>query len=52
VQGNVLLDLDLPNLIVTPHCAWASREARQRLINLTAANIRHFLDGSLKRYIV
>ncbi|HVL01578.1 MAG TPA: D-2-hydroxyacid dehydrogenase [Dongiaceae bacterium] len=52
VNGNLLLDLDLPNLIVTPHCAWASREARQRLVNLTADNIRHFIDGTLKRYLV
>lgn len=52
VNGNVLLDLDLPNLIITPHCAWASREARQRLINLTADNIRNFIDGTLKRYVV
>ena len=28
-DGNPLLDLDLPNLIVTPHVAWASREAMQ-----------------------
>ncbi|NPU92715.1 MAG: D-2-hydroxyacid dehydrogenase [Gammaproteobacteria bacterium] len=52
VNGNVLLDLDLPNLIITPHCAWASQEARQRLINLTADNIRNFIDGTLKRYVV
>ena len=52
VNGNVLLDLDLPNLIVTPHCAWASREARQRVIDLTADNIRGFIDGSLQRWVV
>lgn len=52
VNGNVLLDLDLPNLIVTPHCAWASREARQRLINLTADNVRHFIMGTLQRWVV
>ena len=52
VKGNVLLDLDLPNLIVTPHCAWASREARQRLIDLTADNIRGFVNGNLQRWVV
>ena len=26
-QGNVLLDADLPNLLITPHVAWASIEA-------------------------
>jgi len=30
-EGNVLLDLELPNLIVTPHVAWASQEAMQLL---------------------
>lgn len=51
VNGNVLLDLQLPNLIVTPHCAWASREARQRLIDLTADNIARFMDGTLDRWV-
>jgi len=45
-NGNVLLDADLPNLLVTPHVAWASRQARQRVIDFTADNIRAFLDGS------
>lgn len=44
VNPNPLLALDLPNLIITPHCAWASREARQRLIDKTALNIRYFLS--------
>lgn len=52
VNGNVLLEIELPNLIVTPHCAWASREARQRLIDLTAENIRHFMDGTQSRFVV
>ncbi len=33
------------NLIVTPHIAWAARSARQRIIDLTADNIRAFLSG-------
>lgn len=40
-----LLQADLPNLIVTPHNAWGAREARQRLVNGTAENIRQFLAG-------
>ena len=40
--GNPLLDPTIPNLIVTPHIAWASREARQRLVNEIAANIDAF----------
>jgi len=43
VNGNPLLTEGIPNLILTPHCAWASREARQRLINLTAENISRFI---------
>jgi glycerate dehydrogenase len=35
--GNPLLEPDIPNLIVTPHVAWASREARQRVIEEIAA---------------
>lgn len=51
VNGNVLLDLQLPNLIVTPHCAWASREARQRLIDLTADNVARFMAGTLELWV-
>jgi glycerate dehydrogenase len=40
-----LLAPDIPNLTVTPHCAWASREARQRLIDGVAANIAAFAAG-------
>ena len=38
-NGNPLLADDIPNLIVTPHSAWASREARQRIVGITAANL-------------
>jgi len=41
-----LLAGDIPNLILTPHIAWASREARQRLTDQLAANIRAFVNGS------
>jgi len=40
-----LLTADIPNLIVTPHSAWASRGARQRVLDGVAANIRAFIDG-------
>lgn len=46
VDGNVLLDADLPNLIVTPHIAWASRESRQRVVDIVAGNIEAYLAGS------
>jgi len=31
--------LDNPNVILTPHVAWASQESRQKLVNLIAENI-------------
>jgi len=33
------------NCIVTPHIAWATKEARTRLLNMAAANVRAFIDG-------
>lgn len=44
-KGNPLLDSSIPNLIVTPHSAWASREARQRIVQMTVNNIDAFLAG-------
>ncbi|WP_417513082.1 D-2-hydroxyacid dehydrogenase [Marinobacter sp.] len=38
-NGNPLLAGDIPNLIITPHSAWASREARQRIVEITAQNL-------------
>ena len=37
--------LSAPNIVVTPHLAWAAREARQRLMRTTAENVRAFLEG-------
>jgi len=37
--------LGAKNCIVTPHIAWASKEARTRLLNTAIANVRAFLDG-------
>jgi glycerate dehydrogenase len=44
-QGNILLDLRLPNFIVTPHVAWASREAMQVLADQLIDNIDAFAAG-------
>ncbi|MBI3772623.1 MAG: 2-hydroxyacid dehydrogenase [Gammaproteobacteria bacterium] len=46
MRGNLLLENDIPNLIVTPHIAWASHESRQRLVNEMALNIAAFLAGT------
>jgi glycerate dehydrogenase len=49
--GNPLLDPQLPNLIVTPHIAWASREARQQIIDQTTENIHAFKTGRPVRVV-
>ncbi len=50
--GEPLLDPDIPNLIVTPHVAWAAREARQRCLDEMAANIRDFIGGGRRSRVV
>ncbi len=43
--GSPLLAADIPNLIVTPHIAWASRESRRRLVASLQENIEAFGAG-------
>ena len=50
--GSPLLAADIPNLIVTPHIAWASRESRQRLLDEVAENIRAFDAGQVRNRVV
>jgi glycerate dehydrogenase len=38
--------LAAPNCFITPHQAWATRAARQRLMNVTLENLRGFLAGT------
>ncbi len=45
VKDNLILCEMPPNLIVTPHIAWASRESRQRLLDQLAGNIGNFLQN-------
>lgn len=45
VAGNPLLDAQLPNLVITPHSAWGSREARQRIVKQLAENLLHGSGG-------
>ena len=44
-DGNILLDLKLPNFILTPHVAWASQEAMQILADQLIDNIEAFVAG-------
>jgi glycerate dehydrogenase len=50
-EGNPLLAADIPNLIVTPHTAWASRESRQRLLDQVALNIEAFAAGEARNRV-
>ncbi len=50
-KGNALLDADLPNLIVTPHIAWASREAMQTLADQLVDNLEAFVKGEPRNLV-
>jgi glycerate dehydrogenase len=50
--GHPLLEPGIPNLLLTPHVAWAAREARQRCVNEMAAAIRDFRDGGRRGRVV
>ena len=45
-DGNPLLKARLPNLTVTPHIAWASQEAANRLFDILLDNINRFVAGN------
>jgi len=49
--GNPLLAPDIPCLLITPHNAWGSREARQRIVAQLAENTSAFLAGKPIRVI-
>ncbi|MGZ5484000.1 MAG: D-2-hydroxyacid dehydrogenase [Pyrinomonadaceae bacterium] len=44
-HGSPLLDLSLPNFIITPHVAWASDEAMQTLADQVIDNLEAFVAG-------
>jgi len=46
-----LLTSGLPNLIVTPHIAWAAKEARQRSLDEIAKNIACYLEGEPRNVV-
>jgi len=49
--GNPLLDPDLPNFILTPHNAWASAQAQQRMADELVANIEAFVHGTPRNLV-
>lgn len=51
-NGNPLLKARLPNLIVTPHMAWGSEEARHRLFAILLENINRFAAGQPQNVVV
>lgn len=50
-QGNPLLDLNLPNLIITPHIAWTSRQAQEILAEEVVKNIEAFAAGKPRNIV-
>ena len=51
-HGNPLLSARLPNLIITPHMAWGSEEARNRLFDILVDNINGFFAGKPQNIVV
>lgn len=49
--GNPLLEADLPNLIVTPHNAWASKQAMQTLADQLIDNLEAFVRGEPRNLV-
>jgi glycerate dehydrogenase len=45
-HGSALLDVDLPNLLITPHIAWASQESLQRLADQLIDNLEAYARGT------
>ena len=50
-QHNPLLTARLPQLIITPHMAWASTAARQRMVLQLKANIDAFIQGKVQNQV-
>lgn len=48
---NPLLASNIPRLIITPHCAWGSREARQRIVGQLAENAHGYFNAAPRRLI-
>jgi len=51
LDGDALLESHLPNLIVTPHIAWASRQAMRTLADQLIDNLEAFVRGEPKNLV-
>ncbi len=43
--------INLDNVIVTPHIAWAPRESRQRLLGVTVSNLKSYMAGQIENRV-
>jgi glycerate dehydrogenase len=50
-DGNPLMQVDLPNLIITPHAAWVAVEARERLMHQVADCLVQFSKGQPRNQV-
>jgi glycerate dehydrogenase len=50
-DGNPLLELDLPNFILTPHVAWSGRQAMQALADQLMDNVEDFVRGAPRNVV-
>lgn len=44
--------LNSPNIVITPHIAWASKEARGRLVEEMVLNLSAFLEGKSRNRVI
>ncbi|MDP5137180.1 D-2-hydroxyacid dehydrogenase [Rheinheimera baltica] len=51
LADNLLIQANLPNLLLTPHVAWASAEARLRMVQQLADNITAYTEGNTQNQI-
>jgi glycerate dehydrogenase len=50
-EGHPLLDIELPNFILTPHIAWSGREAMQTMADQLIDNIEAYVAGSPRNLV-
>jgi len=48
---DLLMNANLTQLIITPHNAWGTLQARQRLVDGTASNIQNFISGNISNQV-